>query len=41
VFIEKEGVPEVLTECADKYGISMVNTRGYVTEYGKDSHDSG
>ncbi len=35
VFIEKEGVPEVLTEYADKYGISMVNTRGYLTEYGK------
>jgi DNA topoisomerase VI subunit A len=36
VFIEKEGVPEVLTEHADKYGIAMVNTRGYLTEYGKD-----
>ena len=36
VFIEKEGVPEVLTEYADKYGIAMVNTRGYLTEYGKD-----
>jgi hypothetical protein len=36
VFIEKEGVPEVLTEFADRYGIAMVNTRGYLTEYGKD-----
>lgn len=36
VFIEKEGVPEVLTDYADKYGIAMVNTRGYLTEYGKD-----
>jgi hypothetical protein len=36
VFIEKEGVPEVLTEYADKYGIANVNTRGYLTEYGKD-----
>ena len=36
VFIEKEGVPEILTEYADKYGIAMVNTRGYLTEYGKD-----
>jgi len=36
VFIEKEGIPEVLTEYADKYGIAMVNTRGYLTEYGKD-----
>jgi hypothetical protein len=36
VFIEKEGIPEVLTEYADKYGVAMVNTRGYLTEYGKD-----
>lgn len=36
MFIEKEGVPEVLTEYAVKYGIAMVNTRGYLTEYGKD-----
>lgn len=36
IFIEKEGIPEVLTEYADKYGVAMVNTRGYLTEYGKD-----
>jgi hypothetical protein len=36
LFIEKEGIPEVLTEYADKYGVAMVNTRGYLTEYGKD-----
>jgi hypothetical protein len=36
LFIEKEGIPEVLTEYADKFGIAMVNTRGYLTEYGKD-----
>ncbi len=36
IFIEKEGVPEMLTEYADKYGIAMVNTRGHITEYGKD-----
>jgi hypothetical protein len=36
VFIEKEGIPEVLTEYADQYGIALVNTRGYLTEYGKD-----
>jgi hypothetical protein len=36
VFIEKQGVPEILTEWADKYGIAMVNTRGHLTEYGKD-----
>lgn len=36
VFIEKQGVPEMLKEGADKYGIAMVNTRGKLTEYGKD-----
>lgn len=36
IFIEKAGVPEMLVEHADKYGIAMVNTRGYLTEYGKD-----
>lgn len=36
VFVEKEGIPEVLTDWANKYGIAMVNTRGHLTEYGKD-----
>lgn len=36
VFVEKEGIPEVLTDYADKYSIAMVNTRGHLTEYGKD-----
>src|SRR4029453_10320236 len=36
IFIEKEGISEVLTEWADKYGLAMVNTRGHLTEYGKD-----
>lgn len=36
IFIEKEGIPEVLTDFADRYGIAMVNTRGHLTEYGKD-----
>jgi hypothetical protein len=36
VFIEKQGVPEMLKEGADKYGVAMVNTRGKLTEYGKD-----
>lgn len=36
VFIEKEGVAILLTEWADKYGVAMVNTRGHLTEYGKD-----
>ena len=30
VFVEKEGIPEVLTDFADKYGIAMVNTRGHL-----------
>lgn len=36
IFIEKEGITEVLTDWADKYGLAMVNTRGHLTEYGKD-----
>ncbi len=36
IFVEKEGIPEVLTDWADKYGLAMVNTRGHLTEYGKD-----
>ena len=36
LFVEKEGIPDVLTGLADKYGIAMVNTRGHLTEYGKD-----
>jgi Protein of unknown function C-terminus (DUF2399) len=36
MFIEKQGIAEVITEHADKYGIAMVNTRGYLTEYGND-----
>ena len=37
IFVEKEGVPEVLTDWADKYGIAMVNTRGHLSKFlGKD-----
>lgn len=36
IFIEKEGIAEVLTHWADKFGIAMVNTRGHLTEYGKE-----
>lgn len=36
IFVEKEGVPEILTFWVDKYGIAVVNTRGHLTEYGKD-----
>ena len=34
VFTEKTG-PTVLAAYADKYGIAIVNTRGHLTEYGK------
>jgi hypothetical protein len=40
VFIEKQGIAEVLTNYADKWGISLVNTRGYYTEYAKDLMDA-
>jgi hypothetical protein len=40
VCIEKQGVPEVLTEWADKYGIALLNSRGHLTEYGKDLLDA-
>ena len=36
ICIEKQGVPEVLTEWADNYGIALLNSRGHLTEYGKD-----
>jgi hypothetical protein len=36
VCVEKQGVPEVLTEWADNYGIALLNSRGHLTEYGKD-----
>jgi hypothetical protein len=36
VCVEKQGVPEVLTEWADKFGIALLNSRGHLTEYGKD-----
>lgn len=39
VCIEKQGVPEVLIEWADKYGIALLNSRGHLTEYGKDLMD--
>ncbi|MGC1133753.1 MAG: hypothetical protein WA941_13085 [Nitrososphaeraceae archaeon] len=40
VCIEKQGVPEVLTDWADKYGIALLNSRGHLTEYGKDLMDA-
>lgn len=33
VFIEKQGIIDELVEHADKYGVALVNSRGYVTEY--------
>jgi hypothetical protein len=40
VCIEKQGIPEVLTEYADIYGIALLNSRGHLTEYGKDLLDA-
>jgi hypothetical protein len=36
VFIEKEGIIDELKRHADKYGVAMVNSRGYLTEYAHD-----
>ena len=36
VFIEKEGIIDELKRHADKYGIAMVNSRGYLVEYAHD-----
>ena len=35
VIIEKEGVAEVLSPFAAKYGIAILNTRGFLTDYAK------
>lgn len=36
IFIEKEGIIDELKPHADKYGVAMVNSRGYLTEYAHD-----
>jgi 5S rRNA maturation endonuclease (ribonuclease M5) len=36
IFIEKEGIIDELNEHDDKYGVAMVNSRGYLTEYAHD-----
>ena len=36
IFIEKEDIVEVLGDYADKYGIALVDTQGFFTDYGKD-----
>ena len=36
LFIEKMGIVEIFTEHADKYDMTIVNTQGLLTEYGKD-----
>ena len=33
LIIEKEGVAEVLSPFAEKMGIALLNTRGFLTEY--------
>jgi predicted flap endonuclease-1-like 5' DNA nuclease len=35
IFIEKDDVVDLLTEYADKYGIALVDTQGFFTDYGK------
>jgi hypothetical protein len=40
LFIEKEGIIDELKEYADKYGIAMVNSRGYLVEYAHDLMDA-
>jgi hypothetical protein len=36
LFIEKAAIAEVLTPFAKKYGVALVNTIGFLTEYAKD-----
>ena len=36
LFIEKMAIVEVLTEYANKYGVAIVSSSGFLTEYGKD-----
>jgi hypothetical protein len=36
IFIEKEGIIDELKPHADKFGVAMVNSRGYLTEYAHD-----
>jgi hypothetical protein len=36
IFIEKEGIIDELKPHVDKYGVAMVNSRGYLTEYAHD-----
>ena len=35
LIIEKEGVAEVLAPFAETYGIALLNTRGFLTDYAK------
>jgi Protein of unknown function C-terminus (DUF2399) len=36
IIIEKTAIVQVLAPYADKYGVAIVNTSGYLTDYGKD-----
>lgn len=36
LFVEKMPIVEVLTTYTDRYGVAIVNTQGFLTEYGKD-----
>jgi hypothetical protein len=41
IFIEKKGIAEVLCEYADNYGIALVDTQGFLTDYAKDLVEAG
>jgi len=36
ILIEKRGIVDVLCEYADDYGIALVDTQGFLTDYGRD-----
>src|SRR5215207_3950578 len=41
IFIEKMDVVEVLSNYADKYGIALVDTQGFFTDYGRKLVEAG
>jgi hypothetical protein len=41
IFIEKKGIVEVFCEYADDYGIALVDTQGFLTDYAKDLVKAG
>ena len=41
IFIEKKGVVELFCEYADNFGIALVDTQGFLTDYAKDLVEAG